>query len=105
MNIFKDRLKDLRTSLSLTQEEFAKRLGISKGKTVEDVEKDIKDYFGWDSTDFLDSGMTPWIDFNLWHVDATDNSPWIGKISYTWPPEFSEEGNLLAYGYYPYPTE
>lgn len=30
MNIFKERLKDLRTSLSLTQEEFAKRLGISK---------------------------------------------------------------------------
>lgn len=66
---------------------------------------DIKDYFGWDSMDFLDSGMTPWIDFNLWHVDPTENSPWIGKISYTWPPEFNEEHELLAYGYYPYPTE
>jgi hypothetical protein len=65
----------------------------------------IKDMFGWDAYEFCEGGLVPWIDFDLWHVDATETTPWIGKILFTWPPEPSKDGDLLASGYRLYPTE
>lgn len=64
-----------------------------------------KDTYGWDSTNFLEGGLVPWIDFRLDHVEPTEESPWIGQIRFVWPPEHSDDGSFLAYGYYPYPTD
>lgn len=64
-----------------------------------------KDRLGWDATTMFEGGIIPWIDFLHDHIEATEESPWIGQIRFTWPPEYTEDGSFLAYGYYPYPTE
>lgn len=57
------------------------------------------DYYGWEEEYFYESGLEPWIDFEHWHTQDPETGETINMISFSWPPYYSKDKTLLAYGY------
>lgn len=57
------------------------------------------DYYGWSNEYFYESGMEAWIDFEHWHTEDPETGETINMIGFTWPPYYSENRELFAYGY------
>ena len=63
------------------------------------------DYYGWLMENFFESGLQPWIDFSHQHMTDPRTGRPINIITFMWDPAYTEDAELLAYGYELYPTE
>lgn len=74
----------------------------------EDAVKQIDeqgDYYGWLDEDFYAAGLKPWIDISVRHITDQKTGDPMNIITFDWGPRFTEDAQLLAYGYKWYPTE
>ena len=80
---------------SASMREFFAFLGI-----LDKFPEAFEDYLGWDAGIMIeDWGIEPWIDFDHWHTTDESTGEVINVINYTWEPCFTEDRNILAWGY------